>query len=75
MMSREEVLGTNPDLVISEFANDSVLGPEQVESKYGLFLEDFGKIGAERVISTPHYVSAGWMGPARERGSDDDPPL
>ena len=69
----EKVLGTHPDLVISEFVNDAGLNPERVEQRYSRFLADFKQIGAEWIILTPHYVRPDWMGLDRERDIDDDP--
>lgn len=69
----EQVLGSTPDLIISEFVNDAGLSPEQVEERYGKLLADFRQIGAEWIILTPHYVRPDWMGLSRERDIDDDP--
>ena len=69
----EKVLGAKPDLVVSEFVNDAWMDPNTVEAKYGKFLADFGTIGAEWIILTPHYVRPDWMGLDRERDTDDDP--
>jgi len=70
---REKVLGAKPDLVVSEFVNDAVLNPDQVEKQYSKFLADFQEIGAEWIILTPHYVRPDWMGLNRERDIDNDP--
>jgi len=70
---REKVLGVKPHLVVSEFVNDAGLNPEQVESRYSQLLSDFGDIGAEWIILTPHYVRPDWMGLNREREIDEDP--
>lgn len=69
----EKVLGAQPDLVVSEFVNDSGLSPEQVEERYSRLLADFTKIGAEWIILTPHYVRPDWMGFSSERDIDADP--
>lgn len=69
----EKVLGSTPDLVVSEFVNDAGLTPTQVAERYGRFLEDFRRAGAEWVILTPHYVRPDWMSLDREREVDDDP--
>jgi lysophospholipase L1-like esterase len=70
---REKVLGSKPDLVVSEFVNDAGLNPAQVEERYSKLLADFRDIGAEWIILTPHYVRPDWMGLSRERDVDDDP--
>ncbi len=70
---QQQVLGTKPDLVVSEFVNDAWLSVEEVEMRYGKLLADFTAIGAEWIILTPHYVRPDWMGLTRERDIDDDP--
>jgi lysophospholipase L1-like esterase len=70
---REKVLGSRPDLVISEFVNDAGLTPAQVEERYGKFHAEFTAIGAEWIILTPHYVRPDWMGLTTEREIDIDP--
>ncbi len=70
---RETVLGVKPDLIVSEFVNDAVLKPEQVEERYSKLLADFKEIGAEWIILTPHYVRPDWMGLTQERDIDEDP--
>jgi hypothetical protein len=70
---QEKVLAQKPDLVISEFVNDAGLIKQQVEKQYGLFLEDFKKLGAEWIILTPHYVRPDWMGLTRQHDIDEDP--
>jgi lysophospholipase L1-like esterase len=69
---REKVLGTRPDLIVSEFVNDSGLTPQQVDERYGKFLAEFTAIGAEWIILTPHYVRPDWMGLTTEREIDAD---
>lgn len=70
---REKVLGTNPDLIVSEFVNDSGLSPTEVENRYHRFLEDFQGLGAEWIVLTPHYVRPDWMSLDRENDIDIDP--
>lgn len=70
---QEKVLGAKPDLIVSEFVNDSGLNAKLVEERYGRLLADFRKIGAEWIILTPHYVRGDWMGLASEREIDRDP--
>ena len=69
----EKVLARRPDLVVSEFVNDSWLSPAQVDKQYGRILDGFRGIGAEWVILTPHYMLPEWMGLSRQRGIDEDP--
>lgn len=69
----EKVLGAKPDLVVSEFVNDSGLNSLQVEDRYAKLLANFKAIGAEWIILTPHYVRPDRMGLNRERNVDDDP--
>lgn len=69
----EKVLGSHPDLVISEFVNDANLTPPQVAERYGRFLADFRALGAEWIVLTPHYVRPDWMGLTRQRDIDVDP--
>jgi hypothetical protein len=70
---QEKVLDRKPDLIVSEFVNDSGLSVAQVEERYGKILADFRKIGAEWIILTPHYIRPSWMGLPSQRNIDDDP--
>lgn len=70
---KETVLAVKPDLVISEFVNDSGLNPQRVEERYAKLLADFQSIGAEWIILTPHYVQPERMAFTREREIDHDP--
>ena len=70
---KEKVLGAKPDLIVSEFVNDSGFSPAQVEERYSKLWVDFQGIGAEWIILTPHYVRPDWMGLTRERDIDEDP--
>jgi len=70
---QEKILAQKPDLVISEFVNDTGLNEAQVEERYSKFLDDFNKLGAEWIIMTPHYVRPDWMGLTRQHGIDNDP--
>jgi lysophospholipase L1-like esterase len=65
------VLARRPDLVISEFVNDSPLDPEAVRSDYLRVLEALRGIDAEWIILTPHYSI--FTNPPAERDIDDDP--
>lgn len=69
----EKVLGRRPDLIISEFVNDAGMNEAQVEERYSRLLGDFGKIGAEWIILSPHYVRPDWMGLRSQREIDEDP--
>jgi hypothetical protein len=68
-----QVLGSKPDLVISEFLNDFVLPPDRWEPQYRRVHADFKALGAEWIALTPHYVWPGWMGLPSERDCDRDP--
>ena len=70
---KETVLERKPDLIVSEFVNDSGLTPAQVEERYSKLLADFQSIGAEWAILTPHYVIPEWMGLTKQRDIDNDP--
>jgi len=70
---QEKVLGSQPDLIISEFVNDANLSPAEVEERYAKLWSDFQGIGAEWIILTPHYVRPDWMDLDREKDIDDDP--
>ena len=70
---KEKVLAVKPDLVISEFVNDSGMSEEQTHARYKVILEEFRSIGAEWIILTPHYTLPEWMGLTRMREIDDDP--
>lgn len=67
----ESVLHVKPDLVVSEFVNDSSLDVAVVEKNYNKFFLDFQRIGAEWIILTPHYNS--FMLLPSERDLDNDP--
>lgn len=70
----DAVIKPHPDLVISEFVNDSYMSPEQVEEKYSYLLKRFQEIGAEWIIITPHYVWNVWMGVPSVRIESDPRP-
>ncbi len=68
----EKVLAAKPDLVVSEFVNDTGLGDE-MEDLYGRILADFRAAGIEWTVLTPHYVRRDWMNLAAQTDCDDDP--
>jgi len=70
---QEKVLGSKPDLVVSEFVNDAGLSDVQTKERYGKLLADFQASGAEWLILTPHYTRPDWMGLKSERDCDEDP--
>ncbi|MDR0338079.1 MAG: SGNH/GDSL hydrolase family protein [Planctomycetaceae bacterium] len=70
---KEKVLALKPDLIVSEFVNDSGFRGEVLNERYSKILEEFKEIGAEWIILTPHYVRSDWMGLQSEQGIDDDP--
>jgi lysophospholipase L1-like esterase len=67
--------GTLPDLVVSLFVNDakSLTGLAALDRQYGRYRDDFGRMGAEWLIVTPHYTCPEWMGFVRQRDIDGDP--
>jgi len=67
----ETVLSQKPDLVVSEFINDTPLDTELVSENYLYVLKEFQKIGAEWIIVTPHYSI--FTNPPQERDIDEDP--
>ena len=69
----EKVLAVKPDLIVSEFVNDSGMRGEYLDKRYSEILADFKEIGAEWIILTPHYVRLDWMGLKTEKDIDDDP--
>ena len=72
---QEKVLDAKPDLVVSEFINDSGLFKDQAafEAQYGRILRDFQERGIEWAILTPHYSRCDWMGLTSQKHCDDDP--
>lgn len=70
---KEKVLDQKPDLIVSEFVNDSYLHGDTLDQRYSKILAEFKEIGTEWIILTPHYVRADWMGLQSEQGIDDDP--
>jgi lysophospholipase L1-like esterase len=70
---KEKVLALKPDLIVSEFVNDSGLHGDALDKRYSKILEEFKEIGAEWIILTPHYVRSDWMGLQSEQRIDDDP--
>ena len=69
----EKVLALKPDLIISEFVNDSGMHGEYLNKRYSEILADFKGIGAEWIILTPHYVRVDRMNFKSEKNIDDDP--
>jgi lysophospholipase L1-like esterase len=67
----ERVLAAKPDVVISEFLNDSPLDAAESEIRYRQIREDLRRIGAEWIILTPHPST--FTNPREEREVDDDP--
>ncbi len=70
---KEKVLDLKPDLIVSEFVNDSGMNEDRVQLRYGEMLKDFQGIGAEWIILTPHYVRPDWMGLTSNKNIDNDP--
>ncbi len=67
----EQVLAAKPDVVISEFLNDSPLDAAESEVRYRRIREDLRRIGAEWIILTPHPST--FTNPPLEREVDEDP--
>lgn len=70
---QEKVLALQPDLIVSEFVNDSGMDEQTVATRYGEMKVDFEANGMEWIILGPHYIRPDWMGINSERGVDDDP--
>ncbi len=70
---KEKVLALKPDLIVSEFVNDSGMNEVRVAKRYGEMLADFRAIGAEWIICTPHYVRPAWMNLTSLKNIDEDP--
>lgn len=69
----EKVLGTRPDLVVTEFINDQWFPSEKTMERYGRLLLDFREIGAEWIICTPHYPYPKSIRLPGQRDIDNDP--
>jgi len=69
----ERILGAKPDLIITEFINDSGLKTDELRERYGKLRDDFAAIGAEWIVCAPHYMRPDWMGLSSERDVDQDP--
>lgn len=67
----DRVLAVKPDVVISEFLNDSPLDAAETEARYRQVLADFRRIGAEWIIIAPHPST--FTNPPAEREVDEDP--
>lgn len=67
----DRVLGAKPDLIVSEFLNDSPLDVAETETRYRQVLADFRRIGAEWILIAPHPST--FTNPPAEREVDDDP--
>lgn len=69
----ERILGARPDLIITEFINDSGLKTDELRERYGKLRADFAAIGAEWIVCAPHYMRPDWMGLSSQRDVDQDP--
>ncbi|MDO5582280.1 MAG: GDSL-type esterase/lipase family protein [Planctomycetia bacterium] len=69
----EKVLAVKPDLIVSEFVNDSGMSIDRVQIRYGEMLKDFQKNGMEWIICSPHYVRPDWMKFTGNKNLDQDP--
>lgn len=70
---KEKVLAVKPDLIVSEFVNDSGMSIDRVQIRYGEMLKDFRNNGMEWIICTPHYVRPDWMNFTGNKNLDQDP--
>ena len=71
---QEKVLALKPDLVISEFINDTWHTPVNFAANYNRIRDDFRAVGAEWILITPGYQrAAGLESAAEQKECDDDP--
>ncbi len=59
---KEQILAKKPDLVVSEFVNDTGLPMDLVEKEYAQLQQDFAANGIEWLIMTPHFTTFEVMG-------------
>lgn len=69
----EKVLGVKPDLIISEFVNDTGLPMEEITANYKRVRDDLMAMHISWIIIAPHYVKPSWMNCDREKDIDEDP--
>lgn len=67
------VLGSDADLVVSEFVNDAGMKPEDFIPGYRRILADFRAAGKEWIILTPHWIRPSWMGLENAKDCSADP--
>ncbi|MHB1462082.1 MAG: SGNH/GDSL hydrolase family protein [Armatimonadota bacterium] len=54
---KEQILSKKPDLVVSEFVNDTGLPMDMIEKDYAQIQQDFAANGIEWLIMTPHFTT------------------
>lgn len=59
---KEQILAKKPDMVVSEFVNDTGLPMDLVEKEYAQLHQDFAANGIEWLIMTPHFTTFEVMG-------------
>lgn len=67
------VEATRPDLVVAEFINDAGLPDSEWEALYGEVGERVTRLGAELLLTTPHWSMAEWMPELADTGEDRRP--
>jgi lysophospholipase L1-like esterase len=67
------VIGMKPDLVISEFVNDSYLTQAETSARYAQLLNTFRTAGIDWVIMTPSFTNPEFMGGGPEFTGGYDP--
>ncbi|MGN0827865.1 MAG: family 43 glycosylhydrolase [Kiritimatiellia bacterium] len=62
------VLAHKPDLVISEFINDTGMSQKEFDRTYESIRRAFGAQGIEWIILSPHFSKPEWMGASSSTG-------
>ncbi len=69
----DRVIEVHPDLICVEFVNDIGLNPNSYDAIYSSLLERAQAIGAEVILTTPHYNAPGMRGIKALRDPDPRP--
>ncbi len=67
------LVDSNPDLVVVEFVNDADLPPGEWEGWYDEIVERVSALGADLMLTTPHWTLQEWM-PGLEHENEDRRP-
>lgn len=67
------VEAARPHLVTLEFVNDAELDPATWPGLYGEIRARLRRIGAELLVTTPHFTTPAWMGSERLTDADGRP--